>query len=227
VERVADRTYRLGSRWVNWYVVEDGGGRLTLIDTGYPGYYAPLAPGLASIGRTVGDIAAIALTHAHSDHLGSVARLHQESGARVLGHPADADAARAGHPKPPPSFFAEAWRPRFARYLVHALANGATSIAGVPALETFSDGDELDVPGRPRVIHTPGHTPGHCAFLLEERGVLFSGDALVTLDSATGRTGPQPIRWNDEPDQAAASYERLRNIAAEVVLPGHGEPWRR
>jgi len=74
------------------------------------------------------------------------------------------------------------------------------------------------------VLHTPGHTPGHCALLLEERGVLFSGDALVTLDSATGRTGPQPVRWNDDPEQERASFERLRALDVAVVYPGHGEP---
>jgi glyoxylase-like metal-dependent hydrolase (beta-lactamase superfamily II) len=55
--------------------------------------------------------------------------------------------------------------------------------------------------------------------------VLFSGDALVTLDSVSGRTGPQLIRWNDDDDQATASYEQLRDMEARVVLPGHGEPW--
>jgi glyoxylase-like metal-dependent hydrolase (beta-lactamase superfamily II) len=226
VERVAEGVYRLGSRWVNWYLVEHEG-HLTLIDTGYPGYYEQLAPSLAALGFGASDIEAVVLTHGHADHLGSAARVHEESGARVLAHAADVDAIRAGAPKPPPAFFADAWRPRFARYLLHALANGGRSIAGVSSVSTFDDGDILDVPGRPRVLHTPGHTPGHCAFLLAERGVLFSGDALVTLDTATGRTGPQPIRWNDDITQAAESCERLRAVAASVVLPGHGDPWRR
>ena len=69
------------------------------------------------------------------------------------------------------------------------------------------------------------HTAGHSAFLLEDRSVLFSGDALVTLDNVTGRAGPQPIRWNEDDDQAAASYKRLRDVEAGVVLPGH-EPFR-
>jgi glyoxylase-like metal-dependent hydrolase (beta-lactamase superfamily II) len=140
---------------------------------------------------------------------------------------ADAEAVRSGTPEPPPDFFLDAWRPRFLRYLIHAAANGARSIEGVGAVETFGDGMELDVPGRPRVIHAPGHTPGHCALLLADRSVLFSGDALVTLDTATGRTGPRPIRWNADQEQAAASFERLRAVDARIVLPGHGEPLAR
>ncbi len=183
--------------------------------------------GLAERGRSVADVGAVVITHAHADHLGSAARLHEESGARVLVHAADADVVRTGGPKPPPSFFADAWRPRFARYLLHAAGTGGKRIKGVPAVGTFADGDVLDVAGRPRVLHTPGHTPGHCALLLEDRGVLFSGDALVTLDTVTGATGPRLIRWNDDADEAAASYERLRALDVPLVLPGHGAPWRR
>jgi glyoxylase-like metal-dependent hydrolase (beta-lactamase superfamily II) len=225
VERVAVGVYRLGSRWVNWYLVDDDG-QLTVVDTGYPRYHDELAPSLTALRRDTSDIEAVVLTHGHADHLGSAARIHGESGAQVFAHSADADGIRAGAPEPPPAFFADAWRPRFARYLLHALASGGRSIAAVPSVETFGDGDVLDVPGKPRVLHTPGHTPGHCALLLEERGVLLSGDALVTLDTATGRTGPRPIRWNGDAELAVASYERLRALAARVVLAGHGDPWR-
>jgi glyoxylase-like metal-dependent hydrolase (beta-lactamase superfamily II) len=145
----------------------------------------------------------------------------------VLAHPADAAVVRDGSPDPPTGFFADAWRPRFARYLLHAGVNRARSIKGVGEVDTFADRDVLDVPGQPRVMHSPGHTPGHCAFVLEESGVLFSGDALVTLDTVSGAKGPRSIRWNDDADQAAVSYERLRTFEASVVLPGHGEPWRR
>lgn len=226
MERVADRVYRLGSRWVNWYAVEHDG-KLTLVDAAYAAYFDELARGLATLGRSVADVEAVLITHAHADHLGCAARLQRESRARVLAHPAEAEAIRTGRAQPPPGFLTSAWRPRFFRYLVHALASGARSVDGVPSVGTFGDGERLDVPGRPLVLHTAGHTPGHCAFLFEERGVLLSGDALVTLDIVTGRTGPRPIRWNDDVEQAHASFQRLRAVEADAVLPGHGEPWQR
>lgn len=81
---------------------------------------------------------------------------------------------------------------------------------------------------RPRVIHTPGHTSGQCALLLSDRGVLLSGDALVTLDPYTGRRGPRlvaPAATADS-DLALSSLDRLVDCGARIVLPGHGKPWR-
>jgi glyoxylase-like metal-dependent hydrolase (beta-lactamase superfamily II) len=85
----------------------------------------------------------------------------------------------------------------------------------------------LDVPGRPRVIHAPGHTAGSCALWLEDQSLLFSGDALVTLDMTRGRTGPRIIHgaWTEDAGQALASLDQLAATKAATVLPGHGEPW--
>ena len=87
----------------------------------------------------------------------------------------------------------------------------------------------LDVPGRLRVIHTPGHTPGHCALLAESRRVLFVGDALIDHPIVTKGRGPQlmPRFTSIDSAQALASREALEAIEDEVdlVLFGHGEPW--
>jgi glyoxylase-like metal-dependent hydrolase (beta-lactamase superfamily II) len=96
-----------------------------------------------------------------------------------------------------------------------------------PVLEAtaLADGDRLDLPGRPRVVHVPGHTPGSAAFLFEDRSALCAGDPLVTLSAATGRTGPQlsPFAWDRR--RARESLERLEALEARVLLPGHGEPF--
>jgi glyoxylase-like metal-dependent hydrolase (beta-lactamase superfamily II) len=57
---------------------------------------------------------------------------------------------------------------------------------------SFDDGMTLDVPGRPRVVAVPGHTPGSVAFHLPAQGVVFTGDALVTHDGLVGLTGIEP-----------------------------------
>ena len=91
----------------------------------------------------------------------------------------------------------------------------------------YTEEGELDVPGSPRVVFTPGHTYGHCALHLPGRDAVISGDALVTLDPYTGQPGPQIVAGAATADsaQAIASLDRLAATGASVVLPGHGEPW--
>ena len=92
------------------------------------------------------------------------------------------------------------------------LAKGILRTPAVAKLDDMADGDTLDIPGSPRVIHAPGHTAGSCALFLEERSVLFSGDALVTLDVAKGprgRAGPQVVRG---PHSATSSSRFLLSI---------------
>lgn len=74
---------------------------------------------------------------------------------------------------------------------------------------------------------TPGHTRGHTAFLLPDRSALLTGDALVTLDPYTGRTGPRMVApaATADLDVNRRSLDRIGEIAVTTVLPGHGEPW--
>ena len=77
------------------------------------------------------------------------------------------------------------------------------------------------------MIHVPGHTSGSCAVHLEERGVVFTGDALSTIDLLTGRAGPAlpPDFVNESSADAMESLTRLEGLPAQTVLTGHGEPW--
>lgn len=108
------------------------------------------------------------------------------------------------------------------------IRDGVTDIDPVTVDESIADGEVLDVPGSPRVIFTPGHTPGSCAFWLEDRGVLLCGDALAARNIYTGREGdPQLLGPADEETATAReSLSRLEGLGDVVVLPGHGNPWR-
>jgi glyoxylase-like metal-dependent hydrolase (beta-lactamase superfamily II) len=94
-------------------------------------------------------------------------------------------------------------------------------------VSVFADGETLEVPGRPRAVHAPGHTPGCAALLLEGRRVLLTGDVLATRNPLTGRVGPQimPSGLNRDTPQALRSLDLLDGVPADVLLPGHGEPW--
>ena len=107
-------------------------------------------------------------------------------------------------------------------------AAGALAVRGVEADRTYGDDEVIAVPGRPRVVHTPGHTWGQSVFHLPERDVLISGDALVTLDPYTAQRGPRlvaPAATSDTRKAYAALDRIRRRLDARLVLPGHGDPW--
>ena len=83
----------------------------------------------------------------------------------------------------------------------------------------------LDVPGAPRIIHVPGHTPGSVAVHVPAVDALFIGDTMTTRNVLTGATGPKPAPFTLEPAQAMASLARIPDVDATWVLPGHGPAW--
>ena len=220
---VASGVYRLGTRLVSFYIIEEGD-RLTLIDAGLPGYWNHLIEFFTSSRLSLSDIEAVVLTHAHVDHIGFSERLRSEQGVAVQVHAEDVDLA-TGRQKAAVSR-APVWRLMLLRYLLHGVANGAARFPSVVEASTFGDGEILDLPGRPRVIHAPGHTKGSCA--LQSSKVLFAGDVLATIDITTGQPGPRigPSFVNDDSEQALRSLDRLAGLDADTVLVGHGEPWR-
>jgi glyoxylase-like metal-dependent hydrolase (beta-lactamase superfamily II) len=98
-------------------------------------------------------------------------------------------------------------------------------IPPITAVITFDDGETLDLPGTPRVIHLPGHTPGSVAFHVPDVDALFVGDAMTTGHVLTGARGPGPAPFTMNPAQALASLTKLQDVTASWVLPGHGPPW--
>jgi glyoxylase-like metal-dependent hydrolase (beta-lactamase superfamily II) len=118
-------------------------------------------------------------------------------------------------------------RVEFYRTLLSLARRGATKMIPIQEVSTFGDGETLDLPGRPRAVHAPGHTPGSAALLLEGRRVLLTGDTLVTRNPLTGRLGPQimPSGLNQDTPLALRSLDALDGIPAEVLLPGHGDPF--
>lgn len=127
---------------------------------------------LASLGRAPADVTHLLLSHAHNDPAGGARELQQATGGRVLAHEREAVYLREGRmPTPDPST-------RGGRLLARTSAGG---FAAVAADETFEDGAVLPVAGGVRVVHTPGHTPGHCSVLHPGSGVLLTGDALFNV----------------------------------------------
>jgi glyoxylase-like metal-dependent hydrolase (beta-lactamase superfamily II) len=94
----------------------------------------------------------------------------------------------------------------------------------VASPQPFPAEGTLDLPGRPVPVYTPGHTDGHCAFHLPERGVVISGDGLVSGHPTSRVKGPQllPDMFHHERARAVASLDVFAELEGEVLLPGHG-----
>lgn len=214
--------FRLGTAFVGCYAVEDAGA-YTFVDTGVPGYWAQIVSFLASRSAPVTAVKAVVLTHHHDDHRGNAERLRKQAAAKVLVHQDDLAAAmrRGKIPKFP------LWKPRVLHYGLHVLRRGVARTLPVVEASSFADEEILDVPGRPRVIHMPGHTAGNSAISLEDRGALIVGDGLATIDLVSGETGPRllPAFANDNHALALASLQKIESVKARWVLPGHGVPW--
>jgi glyoxylase-like metal-dependent hydrolase (beta-lactamase superfamily II) len=225
---IAEGVHRLGDDLVNLYLVEEGG-RLAVVDAGLPAHRGQLESYLPTIGRTLADIEAVILTHAHIDHVGIADGVRRDTGAPVHVHEADENLARTGknHPRDG-SLLPYLRHPATWRLLAMMARSGGAKPAKIAEVTTFgSAAGTLDVPGRPRVIPTPGHSPGHVAFHLPERGVLFAGDALCTYNPLTGRRGPQvmPRAFALSARGELEALSALEPLEAALLLPGHGDPW--
>jgi glyoxylase-like metal-dependent hydrolase (beta-lactamase superfamily II) len=223
-QEVAERIYRFATKWVNFYLVVDDE-RALVVDAGYPGYWRQLLPALdsADVGERPIDVI---VTHHHVDHAGTAQRLRVERDAGVFVHDADVPAVRGERRSHvPPGFYRQAWRASMLRYLAHTVQVGGARYRPVPEAQPLKLGARPELAGTPTVIHTPGHTAGHCSVLLADRGVLFTGDAMVNFDYASGRRGLSLHRFNEDRDQALRSLGALEALNASLVLFGHGEPW--
>jgi glyoxylase-like metal-dependent hydrolase (beta-lactamase superfamily II) len=220
---LAPSLHRIGSDMVNVYLIEDSGG-ITVIDAGIPGLWKDLVTELEIMGSSPDDIRGVILTHADSDHLGFAERLRKDHGVPIYVHEADAAQARGEIDKKNPSWGKVKIGPTLS-FLWYAGRRGGLKVIPVAEVQTVSDGEVLDLPGSPRIVHTPGHSPGSLAIHSDLVSALFVGDAMTTRHVLTGATGPQPAPFTLDEETAMASLERWRGIDARWVLPGHGHPW--
>lgn len=173
-----------------WLMSAEDGDEAVVVDPGF----SPDAVH-ASLAAAAKTPVAVLATHAHVDHVGATGDFAGEM--PVFVHQADAVA-----------FTDEAaWNAGFDNPLVP-----------VKELRALADGDVLRLAGLEiRVVHTPGHTPGHCVFRVEAEGVLCSGD--LVFAGSIGRSDFP----NSDPSAMVASLRWFVGLPDETrVLPGHG-----
>jgi glyoxylase-like metal-dependent hydrolase (beta-lactamase superfamily II) len=212
---------------VNWLLVTDDTG-VMLIDAGYPGDRDEVLASLRRLGYEAGDVRAILLTHAHIDHFGSAIWFAKTHGTPVYCH-----ADEVGHAKreyleqaSPLDVALRIWRPRWGVWGLHVLRSGGLIREGIPTAQPLTADVAAQLPGHPIAIPTPGHTGGHCSYLVD--GVLASGDALVTGHPLLRRSGPQllPAVFSHNQGDCIRSLAALALLETEILAPGHGDLWR-
>ncbi|MGI8429132.1 MAG: MBL fold metallo-hydrolase [Solirubrobacteraceae bacterium] len=230
-EQVGSGVYRIADGVVNWYLIEEGS-EVALVDAGWPRSWPRVEQALSAIGRSPRDVTAIVLTHGHPDHLGAAERARKACGAPVYAHRTELGRA-TGKSKGAspftlvPSLLPTLWRPSALGFVLHATIRGFMTPTWVSDVTPFDAGERLDVPGRLRAIATPGHTEGHVSLLLEDQGILFTGDALATYDVLTHDTGARlmPDALNGDPARTRQSLSILSPLDAGTLLFGHGNPF--
>lgn len=222
--KIAQSIHRLGrDSIVNSYLVEEAG-EVTIIDAGVPGHYHDIPRELAAMGRTVADVRGLILSHGHTDHIGFAERLRRERKTQIWIHELDLALARGKVPNPAKGTGPFKFGPLLS-FIWWSARHGGLSIPEVSAASTFGDGATLDLPGSPRVIAVPGHTPGSAALHVASLDALFVGDAFATYAVTTGRRGPQIAPFTADAVVALASLDRFADVEAALVLPGHGDEW--
>ncbi len=222
--QLAPNLHRIGSSSVvNCYLVVEPDG-ITLIDAGLAGQWHDLLRELDAMGRSVGDIRAVLLTHGDVDHTGFAERLRTQHRVPVWVGEADAPEARGEVKKPA----AERDRMRIwplIRFLWWGATHGGLRNTPIGDVRIAVPGETLDLPGRPRVIAMPGHTPGSVAYHVPDLDAVFVGDAMTTRSVLTGVRGPALAPFTVDRAAALQALDALDGVQARWVLPGHGEPW--
>lgn len=155
---------------VNTFAFVDDDGQVTLVDAGTKGAPRRIVEGLEHLGSAPSEVTRIIATHAHSDHIGGLSALRGRTSAAVAVHERDAAYVREG--KGPVLDRTTLGGRLFRR------GPGSTP---THVEEELTDGQVVDVGGGLRVVHTPGHTPGHVALLHEPSRVLITGDSIWNM----------------------------------------------
>lgn len=220
---------------VNCYLIEDE--PLTLIDAGPNSGKAldELEHQLDALGHRIEDLELVIISHQHIDHLGLVDIVARRAEAEVaaldavvpfvenFGGDAERDDEEAA---------ALMLRHGISEEVVSALRQVTGSFRAwgskTKVTRPLADGEPLELRDRTlEVQHRPGHSPSDTLFWDTERRILIAADHLIKHISSNPLIS-RPLDGSSERTQALVTYiesmKRTRELPAEVVLSGHGEP---
>lgn len=215
-EQIEPGIYRIAPSRSNVYLLV--GDTLALIDTGMPGEGKQILEAITAIGRKPEELTYILITHAHLDHIGSLALLKKATGATIVASDKEIGYIQG---------LKKTWR------MSREGIGGKVFKALLFFNETFifkyepatidipcKGGETINCLGGIKVIDTPGHSPGSLSFYLPDKGILFTGDAL------SGRPAlrlPMKVGCSNY-QKALESVEKIAELTFEKCCFGHGDP---
>ncbi|MCU5299173.1 MBL fold metallo-hydrolase [Bacillus paranthracis] len=172
-----------------------------LIDTGFPGQFEDIQVEMERVGVSVDKLKVVILTHQDIDHIGSLPDVLENgvSDIKVYAHELD---------KP----YIEGDLPLLKDVHVENPPKGKVS-------DTVIDGQELPYCGGIRILHTPGHTPGHISLYLKRSKILVAGDSMYSVNGKLGGVHA-PTTLNIM--EARQSLKKYLNLDIESVVCYHG-----
>ena len=202
----------------NCYLLE--GEKYVFIDGGAPGQARAFERRLAELEIAPSKIDVIILTHAHWDHIGSVAALVERTGAELAVHARERAIVEQGLKSMPPGV--TLWGTVFGAVLRAALPFIVISPAHVD-IEIDDNGLSLEPYGiRGRVVYTPGHSPGSVSIVLDT-GEAFVGDLAMNSLPLTRR--PSLPIFAEDIEMVKESWKKLVSLGIRTIFPAHGRPF--
>ncbi len=209
---ITDGLHSIALGAVNVFLIDAPDG-LVLIDTGLPGSADAILGAMSDLGRAPGDLRHIVITHAHPDHIGSLAALVRATGAQTWIHPLDAPIAegkaafRPMHPAPE----------LLMKLLFFVVTRSKHAVEPATIDHLIQGGETLPIGGGLTAVHLPGHCAGQVGLLWQGGRVLFAADACANLFGLGS-----PIGYEDL-EEGRRSQKKLAGLGAEIACFGHGK----
>ena len=208
-----------GERGVLYPVLIWDDDHLVLVDTALPGQTELLKEAISKAGFSLEKITNVIITHQDMDHIGSAKTL-AELGAEILAHETETPYIQGDE---------TSLRITDMEKHLNKLNDGEHAFyermkKGAPYFyvhvdRLLNDNETLDICGGLRVLHTPGHTPGHISLFLEQSNIIVAGDAANINDGALTVADPMHTR---DMAEAQISFEKLMNNKPQAMVCYHG-----
>ncbi|MBE9461728.1 MBL fold metallo-hydrolase [Dyadobacter subterraneus] len=212
MKQISSKVFQISLGSVNVFVVEDDG--LTLVDTGMKGSADKIFSAIKKAGRNPENIQRIILTHVHPDHSGSAAEIKRRLNIPVWAHGIDAELMEQGVGVRGATHLS----PGIVNWLIFNLFIKRSDSAIEPVIveKQLTDNEVLPIAGGTRILHTPGHSAGHVALLIEKEKVLISGDICANLFGLAISTVYEDIKLGIK------SIGKVTNFMFDKAVFGHG-----